>query len=283
MATSEYYTWLKRGQPYVLTRPARDIQGTIKRYGITVYDYPNETHLRASKPEDHTPFSYTKWPNVNRNIDGVGRAIDIMPRVDTAVARSENANIARQLIKDKDVNTPGTEGIKYLNWTDEEGVCRQENWKSGKRVTVSSSDKGHIHVSFRNDTDDMSAVGYDPVARMYGQVHVLQEEDMPFVAKDANTGQYYVCDLITSRPVSSTAVADVLYLARQLNYGHGTGSEWTDNGWTRLGWNEAAFGTLQKTVDKITAEVSQEVVQDALESDRGQAALERAANAAEDS
>src|SRR5690349_15778893 len=102
MATAEYYEWVRRGKPYVLTRPARDIQRNIKQYGITVYDYPNDAHLTASKPEDHTPFSYTKWPNVNRNVDGVGRAIDIMPRDDSYAARRENADIARQIIKDKD-------------------------------------------------------------------------------------------------------------------------------------------------------------------------------------
>lgn len=84
---------------------------------------------------------------------------------------------------------------------------------------------------------------------------------MPFVAKDAKSGQYYVCDLITSRPVPADAVGDVLYLAKQLNYGHGAeGVEWTDGGWTRLGWTEAAFGTLLKpggdNTSSTTAEVS---------------------------
>lgn len=247
MATAEYYQWVSRGKPYALTKPARDIQRNVRRYGITVYDYPNDAHLKAAKPEDHTPFSYTKWPNANHNVDGVGRALDIMPRGDSYVARKENADIARQIIRDKDAKVPGTEGIKYLNWTDENGVCRQENWKSGKRITVSSSDKGHIHISFRNDTDNSSAEGYDPVARMHGQTPAnAQEEDMPFVAKDGKTGKYYVCDMIVSRPVPDEAITDVLYLAKQLNYGHGTeGVEWTDGGWVRLGWSEAVFGTLQ--------------------------------------
>ena len=283
MATAEYYEWVRRGKPYALTRPARDIQRNVRKYGTTVYDYPNDAHLEAAKPEDHTPFSYTKWPNANRNVDGVGRAIDIMPRSDSYVARRENADIARQIIRDKDARVAGTEGIKYLNWTDENGVCRQENWKSGKRVTVSSRDKGHIHASFRNDTDNTSAESYDPVARMHNQ-NTPQEEDMPFVAKDGKTGQYYVCDMITSRPVPNEAIGDVLYLAKQLNYGHGQeGVEWTDGGWTRLGWSEAVFGALVKPVGDVTVEVTQDVVEDALESDRGQAALERAGNAAEDS
>jgi N-acetyl-anhydromuramyl-L-alanine amidase AmpD len=76
-----------------------------------------------------------------------------------------------------------------------------------------------------------------------------QEAHMPFVAKDAGTGQYYVCDLITSRPVPKERVGDVLYLAKQLGYGHGTeGVEWGDGGWARLGWTEAGFGRLQGAV-----------------------------------
>lgn len=81
-----------------------------------------------------------------------------------------------------------------------------------------------------------------------------QEEDpMPFVAKDTNSGQYYVCDLITSRPVPDFAVKDVLYLAKQLSYGHGVeGAEWTDGGWTRVGWTEAAFGAVLKPAEAPT-------------------------------
>lgn len=291
MASSGYNEWVRAGKPYSLVRPARDIQRNTRAHGFTVYDYPNDEHLKADRPQDHTPFSVTGWPYASQaKVRWRGRAIDIMPRGDSAAARKETADLARQIIRDKDAGVRGTEAIKYMNWTDEAGVCRQENWKTGKRVTVSSTDKGHIHLSFRDDMDELAtAADYDPWARMKGGPAPQQEDDMPFVAKDGNTGQYYVCDLITSRAVPKDHVQDVIYLAQQLNYGHnpkGEDVEWTDGGWTRLGWSEAAFGTLQGKVN-ITVEADAEMVKqgtlDALKSTEGQAALVQAAETAEDS
>jgi hypothetical protein len=251
MATSQYKEWIRRGRPYVLIRPAREIQGRIKAYGITVYDYPNQAHLTTSKPEDHTPFSFTKWPIVNQNVDGRGRAIDIMPRNDSEAARRENADIARQIIADKDADVPGTEPIKYMNWTDEAGVCRQENWKSGKRVTVKSSDKGHVHVSFRDDKDDFDTKGYDPVARMRGQVTAEGDDDMgkQLLALHEPSGAVFVCDLVFSRWVDNEQhLGDIQYLADQMGIdltphaGHAN-AEWTEEG-LRKGWSEEVFGVL---------------------------------------
>jgi len=301
MASSGYNDWVRAGRPYSLIRPARDIQRNTRAHGFTVYDYPNDEHLKAANPQDHTPFSVTGWPYTSQErVRWRGRALDVMPRGDSAAARKEIANLARQIIRDKDAQAggsqdpgvQGTKAIKYMNWTDENGTCRQENWKTGRRVTTSSTDKGHIHLSFRDDMDESNtAASYDPWARMNGQPAPQQEDDMPFVAKDGNTGQYYVCDMITSRAVPKEGVDDVLYLARQLNYGHGTpGAEWTDVvdgvGWTRLGWSEKVFGTLQGTV-KVTVEADAEMVKEgtlqALQSAEGQTALTHAAETAEDS
>jgi hypothetical protein len=126
-------------------------------------------------------------------------------------------------------------------------------------VQKGSSDVGHIHLSSRSDATQWTiGDNYDPVARLRGQAgqSTTEDETMPFLAKDGKTGQYYVCDMITSRPVPAAAVGDALYLAKQLNYGHGPeGVEWTDGGWTRLGWSEAVFGTLQKTASGPSGEV----------------------------
>lgn len=171
MATAAYYTWVSKGRPYTLIRPARQTQTSIKAYGITVYDYPNEAHLKAPTPEDHTPFSVTGWPGTNTKYNA--RALDVMPRSSSYEHRKENADIARQLIRDRDTGYQGAMWIKYINWTDEDGTCRQERWTDLanplKRTTRSSTDKGHIHISGRSDVDtDTRADGYDPVARMKG-------------------------------------------------------------------------------------------------------------------
>lgn len=166
MASQGYRDWLKAGKPYTLIRPAKAVQKTVRAYGITVYDYPDDSHLQADRPEDHTPFSVTGWPGANKRWNA--RGLDIMPRSGSAAHRKENADIARQLIKDRNAQVPGAMWIKYINWTDESGVCRQERWTPG-HTTRSSSDKGHIHISGRSDVDtDTRADDYDPIRRMAG-------------------------------------------------------------------------------------------------------------------
>lgn len=179
MASQGYRDWLKAGRPYTLIRPAKATQATLRRYGLTVYDYPNDAHLQAATPEDHTPFSVTGWPvppggsAATANRRWKARALDVMPRSDSAAHRKENADIARQFIKDRDAGYPGVMWIKYLNWTDEGGACRQERWtdagQPNRRTTRSSGDKGHIHISGRSDADtDTRADDYDPIRRMAG-------------------------------------------------------------------------------------------------------------------
>lgn len=171
MASQAYYAWIGAGRPYTLIRPAKAVQRTIRTYGITVYDYPDDSHLKANTPEDHTPFSVTGWPGANKKYNA--RGLDVMPRSGSLAHRRENADIARQLIKDRDAGHQGVAWIKYINWTDEDGVCRQERWTDpanpNRRTTRSSSDKGHIHISGRSDMDAyVGADGYDPIRRMAG-------------------------------------------------------------------------------------------------------------------
>jgi hypothetical protein len=178
MASQGYRDWLSAGRPYTLIRPAKAVQATLRGYGLTVYDYPNDTHLQAAPPEDHTPFSVTGWPGQNRRWKA--RALDVMPRADSAAARNENAAIARQLIRDRDAGVPGAMWIKYINWTDEFGICRQERWTNAaaplQRATKVSSDRGHIHISGRSDVDDDTrADEYDPIARLQGKEYSVSD------------------------------------------------------------------------------------------------------------
>lgn len=183
MASTAYTEWINAGRPYTLILPARHLQKNIRVYGLTVYDYPNDTHLKANKPEDHTPFSVTGWPGINKRWNA--RALDVMPRRDklgnvNSAAKKENADIARQIIKDRDAGHPGVVWIKYINWTDEHGNCYHEAWQDlrnpNKRTTTSSSDRNHIHISGRSDMDSYEeAEDYDPVAR---SVLGMGDEDM---------------------------------------------------------------------------------------------------------
>jgi hypothetical protein len=161
MSSAAYKDWVKAGKPYRLARPVATLQARLHAHGLTVYDYPDDSHLLAATPEDHTPFSATGWPG--SSTFGVAHAIDVMPRSDTAAGRRENATIARRLIADRNAGVAGVAWIKYLNWTDEGGVCRQERWMPNHE-TRSSTDKGHLHISGRADCDnDDRATGYDPL------------------------------------------------------------------------------------------------------------------------
>jgi hypothetical protein len=144
MASQGYRDWLNAGRPYALIRPAAALQRTLRGYGLTVYDYPDERHLQADTPEDHTPFSVTGYPGTNRRWNA--RGVDIMPRGSAAAGRAENAAIARQLIRDRTAGVPGVMWIKYLNWTDEAGYCQQVRWTTDgqplRATTRGSTDKG---------------------------------------------------------------------------------------------------------------------------------------------
>ncbi|MET7417438.1 hypothetical protein [Dactylosporangium sp. NPDC005555] len=181
MASQGYRDWLAAGQPYTLIRPAKAVQRTLRGYGLTVYDYPNEEHQKANTPEDHTPYSVTGWPGTNKRWRA--RALDVMPRSGSATHRKENADIARQLIKDRDAGHPGAMWIKYINWTDEKGNCNQERWTDAasplRRTTRSSSDDGHIHISGRSDADDDDrADEYDPIGRLQGRDYSVADSQL---------------------------------------------------------------------------------------------------------
>lgn len=185
MASQGYRDWLNAGRPYHLIRPAKAVQATLRGYGLTVYDFPDDGHLQANTPEDHTPFSATGWPAANKRWNA--RALDVMPRSGSLAHRKENADIARQIIRDKDAGHPGVAWVKYINWTDEAGNCVQVSWKPSK-ATKKSTDKGHIHISGRSDVDDDArADGYDPIARLNGEDYSVADSQLIANAERAVT------------------------------------------------------------------------------------------------
>lgn len=158
--------WVAAGRPWTLAPSMRALQLTVGGHGFTVYAFPDDSHLTASTPEDHTSFSATGWPGAAPR--WYGNADDIMPRNGDL---AELERLAQQIIADKDAGIPGTEFLKYINWTESNGTCWHTSWQSTK-VTKSSSDKGHIHLSGRSDWATRAAIPYDPVARMNGVINV---------------------------------------------------------------------------------------------------------------
>lgn len=230
-ASAAYYNWRNQGSPYRLAQPLKDLQRNLRAHGLTVYDYPDDSHLLASTPEDHTPFAKTGWPVASAF--GVAHAIDIMPRNSTAAARAENTAIAKRLIADKDAGYAYASWIKYINWTDENGKIWHTSWQPNKS-TVSSTDAGHVHVSGRSDMDTFGgAVNYDPLSTGNGDDDMITWQ----IVKH-NDGRLLKCNGDICKVISPANLGHLKTLAgegvyRLLN---------ADN--PRTGYNPDAFGDI---------------------------------------
>jgi hypothetical protein len=301
MASQGYYDWLRAGKPYTLIEPAKDLKRNIKQHGIVVYDYPDESHLKAAVPQHHTPFATLGYPFVPARWRA--RGLDVMPKSSSYAHRKENADIARQIIRDKNAGVPGTEWIYYINWTDENGVCKQHRWRDGDETVVSSSDRDHIHISGRSDYDFWDgADGYDPVARMHGQVSgpttTTNEEDDMWFAKRNVDGMFLALRGGFAFPLGGVEDLRTYYRTNKANGIQYTGpkvgdglnmAEWEqiwidkDYVFVRLGFSEQHFGYIYPP--KVTVEggdVNEATVVAALESEAGQAALVKANETSED-
>jgi hypothetical protein len=268
MASQGYYDWIKAGRPWTLAAPLVQLQRVLQGYGFTVYAYPDESHQKANLPEDHTSYSATGWPNTSPRWWAF--AVDVMPKKSGGML--ELASIAQQIIRDKDVGYPGTEWIKYINWTDSTGKTWQTSWKPNK-ATRTSSDTGHIHVSGRSDKTQ-ATTPYDPIARLRGQGG-RSDEDMGILAEGPK-GELYFCIAGFSHPIVEGNIADIKYVASQGAYtlakGAGNNAEWSHDGWVRKGWSEAVFGPVWEPT-AVDVEIGQDVVIAALKSPGGQEAI----------
>lgn len=178
MASAAYDAWIGSGRPYVLCRPGRDLVAILRDAGYAVYHYPDDRHLQAVPPEDHTPFSATGWPVASAF--GVGHAIDIMP----TDGLPSLWVLAGRLIADRQLGVAGATPIKYINWTDAGGTIRHDSWQPDRRTTA-STDAGHIHVSFRSDMDDsdvVSRTGYNPLERIMTDTDEARAEQYRILA-----------------------------------------------------------------------------------------------------
>ncbi len=158
MTVTDYQQWRADGSPW---RPAafiRTFAATMRGHGYTVGTIGAiSTHLDIPYPQDHAPYSHTPWPGSQPY--PLVLACDVMD--DGPV---DLPTLGEQLVADKNAGVPGTQWIKYLNWTDKHGVCWDESWKPGPRRSP-SGDRGHIHISGRTDYVDQETA-YDPIARI---------------------------------------------------------------------------------------------------------------------
>jgi hypothetical protein len=240
MTSAQHRLWISRGKPdRGLALPLQLLANTLSGAGYTVYVYPNDDHLDAQPPEDHTYYSETGWPG--NSPYGWRHAIDIMPppagrglpSLQQIGQRLYDARQAGQIT-----------WLKYMNWPSDGNLSRavQDSWKPSHRRGT-SSDVGHIHISSTtgcetldssfNPLSSIVVVGIPPVP-----IPIIEEELPVFAAHDSQ-GQVYLCDGIRSRPVPLQWRGDVETLIRE-----GLIKLSNDFGNSRGGWYEGAFGLL---------------------------------------
>jgi hypothetical protein len=178
VASQGFRDWTNAGRPITGTsRPIARIGARLAARGYTVYYVGNDSHMQASTPEDHTPFSATGWPVAHPR--WWINATDLMPPPAGKNLPSLQ-RIGAQMLADAKAGHPGMKWLKYMNWEPERdngGACYQERFMPSYERR-SSGDRGHIHLSGRSDMiaytggDD-----YDPVARILGGGNVTTGDD----------------------------------------------------------------------------------------------------------
>ncbi len=192
------------------------------------------SHLQASKPQDHCPFSVTGWP-VAHPYPWV-TAMDIMPPKPGSGLPSLQ-RLGTQMIADRQAGHPGMAWLKYINHEpdrDNGGPCWHHSWQPNY-ARVSSSDRGHIHASGRSDmvTAAGAAGTYDPVSRIRGGVPESTSTpgvDMPllFLATIKGSGIVRLVSEFTTNRVVSAKGLPVLQAALKANSLGTAVWEWDD-------------------------------------------------------
>lgn len=207
MAITTYQGWVNDGRPIKPAVCIADWISTLREHGYEVGYYPDDRHLKAQPPEDHTPYSHTPWPGVQPYPYVL--ASDLMPP--TKPGLPSLARIGAQVVADKRAGHPDTQWIKYINWTDSNGTCWHDEWEPGYRRSL-SNDRGHLHVSARTDWATKHT-SYDPVALILGEtgdepmsMRFRFDKSVP----EADTTHVYISDGLRYRVVPTSYQIDAL-------------------------------------------------------------------------
>lgn len=161
MATEEYWAWVNAGRPYQVARPILQMAEIARFRGVPVLGVlGDEGHLTSNFPEDHTPFSYTSYPNDNPGY--------WVTAIDLADVKGWGDAILR------DARALALPWLKYMNYG---GL--HFDWVDGFRHGRYNADQ-HIHLSCFTNFLHSYIGGYDPsfapgkpieVEQMYGPLH----------------------------------------------------------------------------------------------------------------
>lgn len=160
MASQAFHEWEAAGRPDSgLALPLTQLADTLTAEGWLVYRWPDDSHLQADVPEDHTQFSATGYPEPSPR--WWRHAIDVMPDGKGPEALFDlGERITLDRISGRIL------WLKYINRPDVRGqldTARQDNFKNGAHNVYSSSDVGHLHLSSTTGVETLSDP-YNPLA-----------------------------------------------------------------------------------------------------------------------
>lgn len=264
MTSRQHQDWINRGKPDSgLVLPLQLLANLLSAAGYTVYVYPNDAHLDAEPPEDHTYYSETGWPN--KSPKWWRHAIDIMPppggknlpSLTELGQRIFNARQAGQIT-----------WLKYMNWPSDGNLNHavQDRWEPS-HSRGSSGDTGHIHLSSITGVETLDS-SFNPLTSVVvvGSTTPTtpttsgDDDEMPaFLAKRNTDGALFICDGkgISAVPVTVGSLGDTVTLINEglvapiVGIGNGVGvaapkgSAKIGDYFPRTGFTEAAFGQIQ--------------------------------------
>jgi hypothetical protein len=172
VATQAYWDWVARGRAYRLATPISELKAKGRAAGVGwLGDLGNESHLQASTPEDHTPFSATEWP------------VSLSGYVVCAIDWVDGAHSDRLLADARAGRAPW---LKYLNF-------RGRNYSVRRGWQSQPNPDHHLHISIRSDWADRSIGSYNPFVAG-GAVAPVEEETRMFMIQVAGEPTVYVSD-----------------------------------------------------------------------------------------
>lgn len=186
MVSRQHQDWISHGKPDSgLALPLQHVANNLAAAGYVVYVYPNDAHLDAEPPEDHTYYSETGWPETSPK--WWRHAIDIMPppagsKLPSLTQLGQTLFNARQ--------AGNITWLKYMNWPSDGSLAHavQDRWEPG-HARGASSDTGHIHLSSTTGCEVLDD-NYNPMTNVIvagsgsttGGTVVLGDDDILAVA-----------------------------------------------------------------------------------------------------
>ncbi len=146
MVTSAYRLWKARGGKFALAEPIEELQAWAKQHGVKVLGtIGNHEHLTADRPEDHTPFSSTAWPNA---LPGY-----VVCAIDLKNVERDGVTLGRAI--ERQARAGKLPWLKYVNHGG-----RHLDSRTGWQATSSGDD--HVHLSIRTDWIDRNIGEFNP-------------------------------------------------------------------------------------------------------------------------